>query len=303
MVVEALSGARIRGPRKGTGPRCLRDPGTLLDPLRMRKDPWEVEAVRRAAQLTVESFREALAGARPGMGEWEVESLLEAAIRRGGGTGPAFPTVVGAGANACILHYSANQSLIRAGDLVLLDGGAEVGLYAGDVTRTFPVGGPFRGAQRVVYDLVLAAHRAASKEVGPGKPIARVHEAASEVLFRGLIDLGVLSGDPEALVQERAWEPFFPHQTSHWLGLDVHDVGDYSQGGVPTLLEPGMVLTVEPGLYFGGDREAVPEEFQGIGIRIEDDLLVTTEGAENLTAALPTDPGELMELAGRTPVP
>jgi Xaa-Pro aminopeptidase len=151
--------------------------------------------------------------------------------------------------------------------------------------------------------VVLAAHRAAIEPVDPGNPISRVHEAATQVLFQGLLDLGLLSGDAEALFQERAWEPYFPHQTSHWLGLDVHDVGDYSRGGAPTLLEPGMVLTVEPGLYFGSHQEAVPEEFRGIGIRIEDDLLVTEEGAENLTAALPTDPGELVELVGRNSVP
>ncbi|MGM0668957.1 MAG: aminopeptidase P N-terminal domain-containing protein [Gemmatimonadota bacterium] len=298
MVLEAMREARTRGARKGDGPRAVADPGELLGPLRMRKDAQELAAIRQAADLTVAGFRAAMAEVHEGMGEWEVESVLEATFRRGGGSGPAFPTIVGAGANACVLHYAANGDRIPEGGLVLLDGGAEKDLYAGDVTRTFPAGGSFRGSQEEVYRVVLEAHRAAIAEIRPGNPVSRVHEAATTTLVRGLTALGILSGREEDLVRERAWEPYFPHQTSHWLGLDVHDVGDYARRGTPTLLEPGMVLTVEPGLYFNPERTEIPEAFRGIGIRIEDDMVVTEDGAENLTEALPTSPEGVAGLVG-----
>lgn len=301
MVVAALREARGRGPRRGTGPRAVADPGNILDPLRMRKDPQELAAIRRATGLTISAFREALAGTREGLGEWEAESILEAAFRRGGGGGPAFPTIVGSGANGCVLHYAANRDVISPGSLVLMDGGAEVDLYAGDVTRTFPASGSFNGPQAEIYGLVLEAKAAAEARIRPGNPVSRVHEAATAVLTRGLVDLGVLKGEETRLLQEKAWEPWFPHQTSHWLGLDVHDVGDYARDGESILLEPGMVLTVEPGLYFNPGREDAPDAFRGIGIRIEDDLLVTKEGAENLTGALPTAPEELSALVGAEP--
>lgn len=296
MVVRAMSEARTRGSRKGRGPRAVADPGELLDPLRMRKDSQELAAIRRAAELTVAGFRVAMTGVQEGMGEWEVESVLEAAFRQGGGTGPAFPTIVGSGANACVLHYAANGDRIPEGGLVLLDGGAEKDLYAGDVTRTFPAGGSFRGSQEEAYRVVLEARRAAVAQIRPGNPVSRVHEAATTTLVRGLAALGILTGQEEDLIQEKAWEPYFPHQTSHWLGLDVHDVGDYVREGSPTLLEQGMVLTVEPGLYFNPERAEIPEAFRGIGIRIEDDLVVTEDGSENLTEVLPTSPEELEEL-------
>lgn len=298
MVLEAMRGARTRGPRKGTGPRALVDPGEILDPLRLRKDPQEVATIRRATQLTVAAFRETLSRVHEGMGEWEVESLLEGAFRRGGGTAPAFPTIVGSGSNACVLHYGANQDPIPRGSMVLLDGGAEVDLYAGDVTRTFPVSGSFQGPQAEIYALVLEAQKAAMAQLRPGGPVDGIHDAATRVLTRGLVELGILEGDEDTLLREKACEPYFPHQTSHWLGLDVHDVGDYARAGEPALLEVGMVLTVEPGLYFSPSRDEVPEAFRGLGIRIEDDLLVTEAGAENLTAEVPTSPELLAALVG-----
>jgi Xaa-Pro aminopeptidase len=287
LLVEALRIARGKGSRKGEGPRVVEDPGQVLDELRLRKDPEEVARIRHATGLTVEAFREALAGTRPGMGEWEVESLLEAAFRRGGARGPAFPTIVGSGGNACTLHYSANEHTIEEGELVLLDGGAEVDLYAGDVTRTFPAGGRFSQEQRAVYEVVLSAHRVTVAKVRPGMPVAELHDAARTAITEGLVGLGVLSGSVEELVQRKAYEPYFPHQTSHWLGLDVHDVADYARGGSSRLLEEGMVLTVEPGLYFPALGEENPGPFTGIGIRIEDDVLVTADGFENLTGGLP----------------
>jgi Xaa-Pro aminopeptidase len=269
------------------------DPGQVLDGLRLIKGPEELVRVRRAADLTVKGFREAMSATRPGMGEWEVESALEAAFRREGARGPAFPTIVGAGARACTLHYTVNGGRIGAGDLVLLDGGAEVDLYAGDVSRTFPASGAFSPEQRVVYDIVLRAHDAAVAAVRPGATVGAVHEAAVAELTRGLVETEVLSGEVAALVEEGAFRTYFPHQTSHWLGLDVHDVGDFAKQGVSRMLEPGMVLTVEPGLYLAPSTEGSPTPFDGIGVRLEDDILVVEDGAENLTVGLPLRPDEV----------
>ncbi len=292
-VVEVLKEARRKGARKGEGPRAVVDPGEVLDDLRLRKDPEEVARIRRAADLTVASFREALGEARPGMGEWELESVLESGFRRAGARGPAFPTIVGSGRNACVLHYSCNGGILSAGDMVLLDGGAEVDLYSADVTRTFPSEGRFTGPQRDVYQVVLGAHRAVLSAIRPGARMDDVHRHALVELTRGLVNLGVLSGEVDDLVEQKAFERYFPHQTSHWLGLDVHDVGDYVVDGASRRLEPGMVLTVEPGLYFAPDPVPEPMAFSEMGVRIEDDVLVTTEGGENLTRDLPVDPGEL----------
>jgi Xaa-Pro aminopeptidase len=290
MVIQALKGARGRGARTGIGPRGVEDPGQLLDGMRMVKDAEEIRTIRDAALVSVEAFREAMAVCRPGTGEWELESALEAAFRRRGATGPAFPTIVGSGVNGCVLHYSENTRTVQEGDLVLVDGGAEVNLYAGDISRTFPAGGTFTSDQRSLYEVVMDAHRAAIAAVRPGTTVGQVHDEALGQLTRGLVELGVLSGDPDELIQEKAFEPYFPHQTSHWLGLDVHDVGDYAEEGHSTVLEAGMVLTVEPGLYFSPRGEGPKTPFSGMGIRIEDDLLVTEGGSENLTAALPVLP-------------
>lgn len=302
LVLEALRTARRKGARKGEGPRVVEDPGQVLDELRLRKDPEEVARIRHAAGLTVEAFQVAMSGTRPGMGEWEVESLLEGSFRRGGARGPAFPTIVGSGGNACTLHYSANEHTIDEGGLVLLDGGAEVDLYAGDVTRTFPAGGRFSEEQRAVYEVVLSAHQAALEAVRPGNTVAQLHDSAVAALTEGLVDLGVLTGGVDDLVLRKAYEAYFPHQTSHWLGLDVHDVADYARGGTPRVLEEGMVLTVEPGLYFPAPAEESPGPFTGIGIRIEDDVLVTADGAENLTEALPVSVEEVERLCRGRPL-
>ncbi|MFC1791790.1 M24 family metallopeptidase [Gemmatimonadota bacterium] len=239
-----------------------------------------------------------MGGTRPGMGEWEVESLLESAFRRGGARGPAFPTIVGSGGNACTLHYSANECTLDAGELVLLDGGAEVDLYSGDLTRTYPCDGTFSQRQRGVYEMVLRAREAALAAARPGEPVAGIHQAGVEALTQGLVELGVLKGDSLELARGKAYEPYFPHQTSHWLGLDVHDVGDYARDGQARILEAGMVLTIEPGLYFPIGAETPPSSYSGVGVRIEDDILVTEEGAEVLTESLPVAPSEVEELVG-----
>ena len=298
MVVGALRGARSRGPRTGEGPRAVEDPGELLDGLRLLKEPEEVSRIRKATSLTVAAFRETLEATRPGMGEWEVEALLESAFRRGGAWGPAFPTIVGSGKNGCVLHYVDNRNTIEKDQLVLLDGGAEVDLYSGDVTRTFPSGGRFSDRQLDVYEVVRRAHSSAISRVRPGSTMAQIHDAALDELTRGLVGLGVLKGEVGDLLAEKAFEPHFPHQTSHWLGLDVHDVGDYASKSGSRILEPGMVLTVEPGLYLSSSPDGPSHPYSGIGIRIEDDLLVTEAGAENLTGSLPVVPADLEALVG-----
>ena len=300
LVVGALQTARLRGARKGVGPRGIIDPGRLLDPLRLVKSPEELELMRRAATITVEAFTEMLGAVRPGVGEWELEGILNGAFRRKGARGPAYPTIVGSGANACVLHYEDNDCTISDGDLVLVDAGAEVDLYASDVTRTFPVSGSFTVPQRAIYDLVLEAHDRAIEGIRPGVTVESIHHTARDVLVEGLLDLGVLDGDKAEVIDADAYKPFFPHQTSHWLGLDVHDVGDYAASGVSRVLEPGMVFTVEPGLYFPGPFEGpgVAEDHVGIGIRIEDDVVVTAEGHEVLTAGLPVSADEIERLVG-----
>ncbi|HUF75312.1 MAG TPA: aminopeptidase P N-terminal domain-containing protein [Longimicrobiales bacterium] len=287
-VLEALRWARGRGSRTGGGPRAVVDPGEILDDLRVVKDEHERGLLRQAAALSVEGQRAAAAAVAPGAGEWAVEAELDRALRARGARGAAFETIVGSGANACVLHYVENACIIGQDDLVLVDAGAEHGLYHGDVTRTYPAAGRFTGAQREVYEVVDAARRAGVDAVRPGASIGDVHAAATRAVVEGLVSLGAVRGDVDALIEEQAHKPFYPHQTSHWLGLDVHDVGDYAKDGVSRALEPGMVFTVEPGLYFRADHEGTPERLAGIGVRIEDDVVVTERGCEVLTGGLPT---------------
>ncbi len=298
LIVTALRTARARGARRGIGPRAVEDPGEILDELRLRKDSEEIEALREAASITVEGFRSALPLVTPGLGEWELEAALEAAFRRARAAAPSFATIVGSGTNACVLHYTENASRMREGELVLVDAGAERRMYAGDVTRTVPVSGAFSASQADVYRAVEEARRTAVEAAAPGVPVEEVHQSAVRTLIQGLIDLGVLAGDPEELLEAEAHTPYFPHRTCHWLGLNTHDPGDYVRQGEPRRLEPGMVLTVEPGLYFPPpERGAGPTgAFSGIGIRIEDDVLITEEGREVLTAGLPTGVEEIERL-------
>ncbi len=298
VVSTVLETARARGSRTGTGPRAIVDPGTILDELRLRKDPHEVDRMRHAAAVTMAAFREIAPLVRSGVGEWEIQGRLDGAFRALGGDGPAYESIVGSGPNACTLHYVGNERRLGAGELVLIDAGASLGHYAADLTRSFPVDGTFDGAGRAVYEIVDQARRAAVSVVRPGAQVADVHRAAVDVLLQGLRELGVRA-EGEA-TQTGAPAPWFPHQTSHWLGLDVHDVGDYAVDGESRSLEAGMVLTVEPGLYFSrAFAEAgwdVPDRLWDIGVRIEDDVVVTSDGHENLTAGFPTDPDEIAAL-------
>jgi len=297
-VLAALEHARRRGPRAGTGPRAVVDPGEILDDLRVVKDAHELDLLRSAAAASVEGHRAGVAVIEPGAGEWSVEAALDGAFRAGGAGGPGYQSIVGSGPNACVLHYVENTRIIGEGDLVLVDAGAEHGLYQGDITRTYPAGGRFTAVQREVYEIVEAARRAAVGVVRPGVRIADVHDAATRVLIEGLLALGVVEGKPEEIIESETHKPFYPHQTSHWLGLDVHDPGDYAKDGTSRKLEPGMVFTVEPGLYFRPGHEATPERLAGIGVRIEDDVAVTADGHEVLTVGLPTAADDVEALLG-----
>jgi Xaa-Pro aminopeptidase len=239
-----------------------------------------------------------MVAARPGLSEGVLEGILLATFRQGGAEGPSYPPIVAGGTNACILHYTENRAAIPEGSLVLIDAGCEYRGYASDITRTFPVNGRFSSAQRVLYELVLSAQEAAIAATYPGAPFDAPHEAAIRTLVRGLVDLGLLRGSVDELIAAKDYLRFYPHRTSHWLGLDVHDVGTYRDGNDPVQLAPGMVLTIEPGLYIE-PADDIPPDFCGIGIRIEDDALVTDTGVELLTRDVPVAIDAIEELMKR----
>jgi len=249
--------------------------------------------MRRAADISREAHAEGARLAQAGTHEYELEAAIEYAFRRRGARGAAYTTIVGGGANATVLHYVRNDQKLRQEELVLIDAGCELEGYASDVTRTWPVGGRFSGPGRAIYEVVLAAQHAALELCAPGATLPAIHDAAVKVIVEGLVELGVLEGDPAELAAREAHRPYYMHGTSHWLGLDVHDVGAYKQGGEPRPLEEGVVFTVEPGIYVAPDTEGVDQRFHGIGVRIEDDVAITENGHENLTSAIPKDPDEV----------
>jgi Xaa-Pro aminopeptidase len=282
----------------GVAPKEFVALGHLLHDLRLYKSRDELRLMRAAAGVAAEAHRAAMRAAVPGRREYEVEAELLRTIR-GHGAVPAFPPIVAGGANACTMHYTANRAPLADGDLLLIDAGAEVDCYASDISRTFPVNGCFSREQRTLYEVVLTAQLAAIEEVKPGRPFDAAHHAAVRVIAEGLCALGLLDGDADAAVAEGRYKRFFPSKTGHWLGLDVHDAGDYRVDGEPRLLEPGMVVTVEPGIYVPPGEPGVAERWHGIGIRIEDDVAVTREGNEVLSAGVPKEPGEIEALLAR----
>lgn len=287
-VRRTLAAARRSRPRSGRGPHTLTDPRRLLAPMRLRKDAHEIGLLREAAAITAAAFVDTAARIRQAEGEWQVEAALEHAFRHSGADGPAFPTIAAGGANATVLHYMSNDAPLRNGDLLLVDAGARYRMYCGDITRTFPVGGRFTAEQRAVYDIVLHAHDAAIAAIRPGAAADAMHHAALRALVDGTIALGLIDGTADDAIESGSYRTFFPHRTSHWLGLDVHDIGDYVDAdGSAIPLEPGMVLTIEPGLYIPADHDDAPVGLRGTGVRIEDDVLVTGDGLEVLTEPLP----------------
>jgi Xaa-Pro aminopeptidase len=338
LVIE-LRAARARG---FPAPVRIEDPGPIVHEMRLRRSPAELAWQRRACEISRDAHFEAMRVAAPGVWEYQLEAALEYVFRARGSRRDAYPSIVASGPNACILHYHANTRRIEAGDLVLIDAGCEYGYHASDITRTFPASGRFTAPQRAIYELVLRSQMAAIAAVRPGARHEDVHEAARRVLTEGLVALRLLPRSVEESLAMHHYREFFMHGTSHWLGMDVHDVGDYRVGGRSRVLEPGMVLTVEPGLYFDPERETatfylreyseqdlwdrrfrlgsaakkmedeekaraekivhpIPREFRGIGVRIEDDVLVTADGNEVLTAGTPKTVEEVERACAEPP--
>ncbi len=278
-----------------SAPAEIADVRGLLDEMRLFKSDDEIATMRRAAEISAGAHRRAMRATRPGATEYEVEAELLHEFRRLGAQSPAYHSIVAGGANACVLHYVFNDAPLRDGDLLLIDAGCELDGYASDITRTFPVNGKFSGPQKDLYELVLAAQNAAIEAVRPGNHWNAPHEAAVQVLARGFIDFGLCKGTVDAVLESGDYRRFYMHRTGHWLGLDVHDAGEYKQNDKWRLLEPGMALTVEPGCYVR-PADGVPEHFWDIGIRIEDDAIVTSSGCEIITNSAPKRVAEIEAL-------
>jgi Xaa-Pro aminopeptidase len=277
-------------------PETIIDPATIVHELRVIKSPEELEIMQRAADIAAEAHVEAMKAARPGMREYEVEALIEQIFRRHGAAAPAYTSIVGAGANATVLHYINNDGELRDGDLVLIDAGAEYKGYASDITRTFPINGRYSKAQREIYDLVLKAQTSCVDMVRPGVTHEQLKQHSVEVLTEGMVELGLLQGKPEQLINDKKYEKFYMHGLGHMLGIDVHDVGRYYFGKESRALEPGVVMTIEPGIYVAPDTKDVPEQYLGIGVRIEDDVLCTNNGPRVLTSKVPKQAEEIEAL-------
>jgi len=294
-VLGWLNVVRERARAGTNAPRDIADVHVLIDEMRLRKDADELAVMRRAAAISTTAHRRAMRTARAGIPEYTIEAELLHEFRGKGAQSPAYTSIVASGANACVLHYVANDAVLRDGDLLLIDAGCELDGYASDITRTFPVNGRYSAAQKDIYELVLAAQAAAIAEVKTGKPWNAPHDAAVKTLAQGMIDLKLLSGSVEQALETESYRKFYMHRTGHWLGLDVHDVGDYKRDGKWRALEPGMVLTVEPGLYIR-PGDGVPDGLASIGVRIEDDVVVTEQGCEIFTSAAPKSVRDVEEL-------
>jgi Xaa-Pro aminopeptidase len=281
-----LNAVRAKGRAGITAPERVQDVRTVVDNMRLVKDAQELNVMRRAARIAAAAHRRAMQATRPGRNEYEIEAELLYEFRRNGAQFPAYSPIVAGGANACVLHYVFNNAPLREGELLLIDAGCELDGYASDITRTFPINGRFSAAQRDVYALVLEAQKAAMDKVRPGNLWNEPHDAAVRVLAQGMVELGLLSGSLDEVLEKETYKRFYMHRTGHWLGLDVHDAGEYRRGAQWRPLEPGMTLTVEPGLYIRAAQD-VPERLRDIGIRIEDDVLVTQGACEIITAEAP----------------
>ena len=276
----------------------------LLHELRLVKSATELTLMRKACTISVDAHLRAMRNCRPGMSEGQIEAELTYTFMKNGARCAAYPSIVGSGKNACVLHYIENTGEVAEGDLVLIDAGCEYEYYAADITRTIPANGSFTGPQRTLYEIVLAANLAAIEKCKPGAHFNEPHEAALVVMVDGLLDQGLLEGERDVIMTSESYQPFIPHKTSHWLGIDVHDVGDYRFGDSWRELEPGMVLTIEPGIYIPRieANQHLPEKFLGIGIRVEDDVLITQHGCEVLSAGVPKTPAELEAIMAENPL-
>ncbi|SDO32957.1 Xaa-Pro aminopeptidase [Vreelandella arcis] len=300
-IAEAALAEATAGQRRGRPAlKGWMDIGPLIHAMRQIKSAAEITLLRHAATISAHAHLRAMRVARPGLSEYQLQAELEHEFAWQGGSGPAYSTIVGSGANACVLHYIENSAPLADGALVLIDAGAEFELYAGDITRTFPVSGRFSDAQRSLYQVVLNAQERAVAAVQPGATLAEIHQGVVADLTAGLIELGLLEGELQTCIDEQRYRRFYLHSTSHWLGLDVHDVGTYRLNeDTPRPLAPGMALTVEPGLYIP-DEADIPAAYRGIGIRIEDNVVVTEQGHEVLTDQVPKRIADIEALMATT---
>lgn len=296
-VAATLEGLRRRKGKPPAAPTILRDTRELLHPIRLVKTEAELALLRRACTISAEAHVAAMRACKPGMYEYELQALIEYIFQARGAHAPAYATIVGAGQNGTILHYIENRSKLVAGDLVLIDAGAEYDYYAGDITRTFPASGKFAAPQRELYQAVLDAQLAGIEMCREGVTWDDLHNATVRSLTASMVDLGLLEGDVDTLIEQESYKRFYMHKTGHWLGMDVHDVGPYYEGQSPLPFAAGMVLTVEPGLYVPADDD-VPEAFRGCGVRIEDDVLITPQGPLVLTSGVPKTVEDLESLVG-----
>ena len=298
-VISHIRRMRAMGRKGVAPPQAIIDTGSILHEMRLIKSAEEIEIMQRAADIAAEGHREAMRAARPGMMEYEIEALIEYTFRRNGAAAPAYTSIVGGGANATVLHYVNNDAELKDGDLLLIDAGAEYRGYASDITRTFPVNGRFTDAQRELYELVLESQTACIEMSRPGVSIDELHQRSVEILTEGMVRLGLLQGDVAKLIEEEKYKQFYMHRLGHFLGMDVHDVGRYHQRDESRRVEPGMVMTVEPGLYVAPDTKDIPEKFLGLGIRIEDDVLITDDGHRVLSSKAPKQVEEIEALMAR----
>ncbi len=285
-ITRWLNGVRGKVRTGVTAPAEVRDLRTAVSQMRLVKDKAEIDIMARAGKISSDAHARAMRFARPGMYEYQVEAELLHEFVKNGARQPAYGSIVAAGGNACVLHYRENSAKLKAGELMLIDAGCELESYAADITRTFPIGGRFSGPQKDIYELVLESQLACIKAVKPGAPFGKYHEVANKVLAQGLIDLKLCKGSLSGVLEKETYKQYYMHRAGHWLGLDVHDAGEYKRGGKWVSLQPGMVVTVEPGLYIR-PADNVPKHFWDIGVRIEDDILVTATGNTNLAASCP----------------
>jgi Xaa-Pro aminopeptidase len=303
-IIRQLASMRETNRKPLEPPRTIVDPSNILHEMRVIKSEAEIEIMQTAADIAADAHVEAMKSVRPGMKEYEVEAMLEAYFRKHGASGSSYTSIIGAGGNATVLHYISNQDTLRDGDLLLVDAGAEYKGYASDITRTFPINGKFTQAQREIYDLVLKTQMSCVDMVHPGVRLEDLKTHSIELLTEGMVELGLLKGDPKKLIEEKKYMQFYMHNLGHYLGIDVHDAGRYYFNGESRPAEVGMVMTIEPGLYISPDTSRIPEEFNkdipekylGIGVRIEDDVLVTENGSRVLTHRVPKDAEEIEAL-------
>ena len=298
-IIRQLASVRTLNRKPISVPQTIIDSASIIHEMRVVKSEEEIAIMQRAADIAAEAHVEAMKASRPGMKEYEIEALVEQIFRKAGAAGPSYTSIVGAGANATVLHYITNDGTLNDGDLLLLDAGAEYKGYASDITRTFPINGRFTDAQRDIYDLVLDTQMSCVEMVRPGVRHEDIKNHSIEMLTEGMVRLGLLQGKPEELIKEEKYKQFYMHGLGHFLGIDVHDVGRYYSDGESRPLEPGMVMTVEPGIYVSPNTKDIPEKYLGIGVRIEDDVLVTENGPRVLSSKVPKDAKEIEALMAK----